>query len=257
MSNERVSDEYRKILAWRIGVAILLLGLWEAIGCLIYGTWISQPTLILNRLGDWAVGTLPLHISTTIIEMVFGFGIGVPGGIVVGLLLGRSPLLGALFRPIIVLFYSVPLIALAPLLILFFGLDMEPKIVLVAVITFFLLFFNTFSGVQAVDKDLIAIFQLMGANRREQFQKVIAPACTAWILAGFKIALPYSLVAATVGEMLMARRGLGFLLTRAAGQFDMTGVYTILVILMVIGILIAEAVTRLEGWLLRWRSPTA
>jgi NitT/TauT family transport system permease protein len=131
---------------------------------------------------------------------------------------------------------------------------MEPKIVLVAVVSFFLLFFNTFAGVQAVDKDLIAIFQLMGGDRREQFQKLIAPACTTWILTGLKIALPYALIAATVGEMLMARRGLGFLLTRAAEQFDMTGVYTALVILMVIGILLAEAATRLERWLLRWRS---
>jgi NitT/TauT family transport system permease protein len=75
----------------------------------------------------------------------------------------------------------------------------------------------------------------------------------AWIVAGFKIAFPYALVAATTGEMLAARDGLGSLLAKAAAQFDMTGVYTVLLILMVIGMLIAEIAVRSEAFLLRWR----
>ncbi len=115
-----------------------------------------------------------------------------------------------MLRPIIVAFYSVPLVALAPLFIMFFGLDMLPKIVLVTIVVFFLLFFNTFAGASPVDRRSDrAGRSLMGSTRREIFKKVVAPACMAWIIGGIKTALPYALVAATTGEMLAARRGIG------------------------------------------------
>jgi NitT/TauT family transport system permease protein len=142
---------------------------------------------------------------------------------------------------------------MAPLLILWFGLDLQPKIVLVTVVVFFLVFFNTFTGVGAIDRDMIASFQLLGANKREEFQKVVAPGSMAWILSGVKIALPYSLAAATTGELLAARYGLGSLLARAAQQFDMTGVYAALLVLMAMGILTSETATLIERRLLRWR----
>jgi NitT/TauT family transport system permease protein len=136
---------------------------------------------------------------------------------------------------------------------MFFGLDMLPKIVLVTIVVFFLLFFNTFAGATSVDHDLIAQVELMGSNRREKFQKVVAPACMAWIVGGIKIALPYALVAATTGEMLAARRGLGFVLSDAAGQFDMTSLYAALFILMLLGLAVSEVAAWSERRVLRWR----
>jgi NitT/TauT family transport system permease protein len=94
---------------------------------------------------------------------------------------------------------------------------------------------------------------LMGASRREAFQKLILPASSAWILSGLKIALPYALIAATVGEMIAARRGLGFLVTRSASQIDMTGLYAALVVLMLIGVAVGTAANALEARVLRWR----
>jgi NitT/TauT family transport system permease protein len=144
-------------------------------------------------------------------------------------------------------------VALAPLLIMWFGLGLMPKIALVTLVSFLLLFFNTFAGARAVDKDWIALLQVMGATPRELFQKVAAPACMTWIMSGLKNALPYALIAATIGEIMLAREGLGFLITEAAGQFDMTGVYTALFVMMVLGAVINELAARVEGWLLRWR----
>jgi NitT/TauT family transport system permease protein len=95
---------------------------------------------------------------------------------------------------------------------------------------------------------------LMGASPREEFQKLILPAASAWILSGLKIALPYALIAATVGEMIAARRGLGFLVTRSASQIDMTGLYAALVVLMLIGVAVGTAANALEGRILRWRA---
>ena len=241
------------IVAWQIVVGILLLAAWEEAGTLTGSPWISRPSLIARQIGEWLAGDLYIHVATTAAEMAAGLVLGTALGILAGLLLGRSPVLAIILRPIIVALYSVPLISLAPLLIMFFGLDMMPKIVLVTVVVFFLLFFNTFAGVEAVDRDLITALQLMGSNRREQFQKVIAPACTAWIIGGIKIALPYALVATTTGEMLSARRGLGFLLSEAASQFDTTALYAVLFLLMLMGLAVSETAARLEHWMLRWR----
>ena len=94
----------------------------------------------------------------------------------------------------------------------------------------------------------------MGARRWEVFFKVVLPASMAWILGGIKVALPYALVATITGEMLAARSGLGFVLNQASQQFNMTSIYAVLAILMVIGILVSEVAVRLESWLLRWRN---
>jgi len=241
------------IVIWQIVVGVLLLGVWEAAGYLSESPWISRPSLIAATIVHWLFGDLYIHVATTAAEMGTGLVLGTVFGIAAGLVLGRSPTLAIILRPIIFALYSVPLISLAPLLIMFFGLDMMPKIVLVTVVVFFLIFFNTFAGVEAVDRDLITSLQLMGSNRREQFQKVIAPACMAWIIGGIKIALPYALVATTTGEMLSARRGLGFLLSEAASQFNTTALYAVLFILMLMGLIVSEAATRLEQWMLRWR----
>lgn len=241
------------ILLWQVAVGVGLLAAWEALGRLHGSQWTSEPSLIADRLVQWARGNLYLQVATTLTEVVTGLVIGAAFGILAGLVLGRSPLLSVILRPIIVAFYSVPLIALAPLFIMFFGLDMLPKIVLVTIVVFFLLFFNTFAGATSVDHDLIAQVELMGSTRREKFQKVVAPACMAWIVGGFKIALPYALVAATTGEMLAARRGLGFLLSDAASQFDMTSLYAALFILMMMGLAVSEAAAWAERRLLRWR----
>ena len=238
---------------WQVLVGIFLLVAWEAFGRLHGTEWTSEPSLIVARLGRWASGDLYIHIATTLAEVSVGLVTGSLLGALAGLLLGRSPISAGIVRPIVVAFYSVPLVSLAPLFIMFFGLDMLPKMVLVTIVCFFLLFFNTFAGATMVDHDLIAQVELMGCTRREIFQKVVAPACSVWIIGGVKLALPYALVAATTGEMLAARRGVGFLLSDAASQFDMTSLYAALFILMLLGLAVAETAACAERHLLRWR----
>lgn len=241
------------IVLWQVAVGLLLLAGWEAVGRISGGVWTSRPTLIAVRLAGWLQGTLYAHLATTVVEVIVGLTLGAFFGVLAGLLLGRAPVAAGILRPIVVAFYSVPLIALAPLFIMFFGLDMLPKIVLVTIVVFFLLFFNTFAGASSVDRDLIAQVELMGSTGREKFQKVVAPACMAWIIGGIKTALPYALVAATTGEMLAARRGLGWLLSDAASQFDMTSLYAALFILMLLGLAVTEIASWSERHLLRWR----
>lgn len=240
-------------VAWQVGLGLALLATWEIAGN--GSQWVSQPSLIGAQLATWFAGPIYIHLWTTSAELVIGLIIGTVTGVLAGLLLGRAPFLADTLRPVIVALYSVPLVSLAPLFIMFFGVEMMPKIVLVSLVVFFLLFFNTFAGVDGIDKDLISSLELMGASRFEIFRKVVVPACTAWVMAGIKIALPYALVATITGEILSARYGLGYLLQQSAQQFNVTSLYAILVILMVIGVLISETAVRVEQRLLRWRNP--
>lgn len=240
------------VLLGRVAVSIALLAGWEWLG---RGdeAWLSRPALVGARLLGWMGGELWPHLLTTLAEIAGGLAIGLPFGALCGLLLGRRPLLAALLRPLVVAAYSVPLVTLAPLLILWFGLDMAPKVVLVGAVSFFLLFFTAFAGVQALDEDQVSGLVLMGATPGEVLRKLVLPASLAWLLSGLRTALPYALVAATVGELMAARHGVGALLSQAASQIDMTGLYAAILVLMALGALLATGAARLEARLLRWR----
>jgi NitT/TauT family transport system permease protein len=247
-----MSDTMKLALA-RSALLLVFLIAWELFGRLVDSTWTSQPSQVAMQIAEWAQDGLAWHIVVTLTEMAVGLAIGVPGGILLGLWLGRSPRAAGLLYPFVVVLNSVPVVALAPLLIMWFGLGMQPKIALVALVSFLLLFFNTFAGAQAVDRDWIDSLELMGATRREQFRMAVAPACVTWIFAGLKNALPYALIAATIGEMMVARAGLGFLITSASAIFDMTALYAVLVVLMLLGAAINLLTERSEAWFLRWR----
>jgi NitT/TauT family transport system permease protein len=251
-----VTAEQRLVIVCRLALLVALLVGWELYGRFVSDVWSSRPSLILGRLWTWSGEGLAGHSATTLMEMGGGLSIGAPLGTLLGLVLGRLPVVAGLMRPIIFGLYSVPLVTLAPLFIFWFGLDLAPKIILVSIVTFFLLFFTTFAGVQTIDRELIENYRLLGASRSEVVRKLIAPACVAWILAGLKIALPYSLISATVGEMLLARSGIGFLLMYASQQIDITGMLAALTILMIIGAVIGEAANRLERRIMRWRIVT-
>ncbi|MEA2879273.1 MAG: sulfonate transport system permease protein [Hyphomicrobiales bacterium] len=242
------------IAFWRCVVLVVLLSGWELYGQFVDDTWFSRPSLIFARIIKLTGEGLAFQIVTTFAEMLAGLLIGVPLGTLLGLILGRLPVIAGLVRPIIFGLYSIPLVTLAPLFIFWFGLGLTPKVILVALVTFFLLFFTTFAGVQTIDREMIDGYRLLGATRAELLRKLIGPACIVWILSGLKLALPYALIAAVVGEMLLARAGLGYLLMSASQQIDMTGLYASLIILMVAGVLVGESVNWVERRVLRWRT---
>jgi len=249
----RRADGTRTVLAWQIAFGASALLIWEIAGRIFGSAWTSLPSQVAERLIVWSQQDLARHITVTLTEVFIGLAAGSAGGVLAGLALGRTKTLALVLRPIIVVLYSVPLVTMAPLLILWFGLEMESKIVLVGVVVFFLMFFNTFAGVQSIDTLLIETLGLMGATRREEYQKVIAPASMAWIFSGIKVSMPYALAAATTGELLGGSFGMGTLLARAGSQFDMTGLYAGLFVLLVIGILLSEGIALLENHFLRWR----
>lgn len=249
----------RRAAAWlwlaRLTVLAAVLALWQAgSGTFLNPFFFSSPIAIGERLGELvASGTLWFHLAVTLQEMAAGFLIGTAAGIAVGLLFGSVPFIGKIFDPFILALYSLPKIALAPLLIIWFGLDLAPKIVLSAMIVFFLVFFNTMSGVRNVDRDLVDVIRVMGASRGQILQKVTLPAALASIFVGLRVSLPYALVGAVTGELIASNKGLGSLIQRSAAYFDTPGVFAGLIVLMLITTVLDVGLQRLEARTLRWR----
>lgn len=261
VESRRFAEGWR-LWAVRLGLLAVVIAAWELVAgspktefALVDKFWTSQPSDIAARLADWiARGTLWLHLLITLQEMVVGLVIGSAVGVAVGFVLGRNLTLARILDPFIMAIYSVPKLALAPLFILWFGVGLEPKIVLVATACFFLLFLNTYSGVRDVDRELLDIIRLMGATQRDLLFKVVLPSSSPWILTGLKAAVPYSLIGAVVGEIMASNRGLGYLLIHAQGQYDTAGVFAAIIVLMIMGLLLNEVVNRSEAHLLRWKS---
>jgi NitT/TauT family transport system permease protein len=261
VESRRFAEGWR-LSAIRISLLVVVLGAWQALAgnpkvefAVVDKFWTSRPSDIAQRLGEWMTrGTLWLHLLVTLEEMAIGLVIGSVFGVAVGFLLGRSLTLARVLDPFIMAIYSIPKLALAPLFILWFGVGLEPKIVLVSTACFFLLYLNTYSGVRDVDHELIDIIRLMGASQRDLLFKVVLPSASPWILTGLKAAVPYSLIGAVVGEIMASNRGVGYLLIYAQGQYDTAGVFAAIIVLMVMGLLLNEVVNRSESYLMRWKA---
>ncbi|UCE31789.1 MAG: ABC transporter permease, partial [Burkholderiales bacterium] len=247
------TKRFRRIAQIAVGVGFLLL--WElASGPLVDPFFVSSPSAVFAKLGDWlARGELFMHLGITLYATAIGFVVGSVLGFSVGFVFGRYEAIGAIFDPYITAIYCLPKIALAPLFIMWFGIGIESKIAMSAVIVFFLVFLNTYSGVRDVNPIHIHGVRIMGANEWQLLRTVIAPSAAAWVLTGLKVSVPYALIGTVVGEFMSSNRGVGFMIAQSSALFDTAGVFAGLALLATVGGTINELLKRLERHLLRWR----
>lgn len=243
------------ILALRLGLAAALFSFWEfASGAFELDFFFSRPSDILRTLLKWIDdGSLVFHLGITALEAGLGFMIGGLAGVSLGLVLGRSRLLADILEPFLTAFYSLPKAALAPLFILWFGIGLQMKVILTAAVVFFLVFLNTFTGVREVSRDQIAILRLMGARERHLLTKVVIPSALVWVFTGLRLSVPYALIGAIVGEIIASNRGLGYLLSNSAAQFDTAGVFATLFVIMGLSLVLNQVVKSAERKLLPWK----
>jgi NitT/TauT family transport system permease protein len=239
----------------QILLGLVLLAIWQySAGRLVDKFMISSPIDVMTRLWGWiAGGTIYVHVWATVYATVYGFVIGAVAGVVGGLWLGLSPFLSRLLDPYIWAFNALPKVALAPLFILWFGLGINSKVALAAVLVVFLVFVNTFAGVREVDPDLVDSLRLMRAKRRQILTKVVLPSATSWIFVGLKTAVPYALIGTIIGEMIAANRGLGYLVQRSGSEFDTAGVFAALVVIAVLAVIFNEMVGRVQDRIQGWK----
>jgi NitT/TauT family transport system permease protein len=244
----------RTPLVWglRIAFGLLLLGTWElASGRWVRPFWVSKPSMIAARLIDLAAsGELFLHTRVTVEETLLGLLAGmlrVPAGI----LFARVRFLEAVVSPFVMALYSLPRVALAPLFILWFGIGLLSKVVLVFSMVFFVAFYNTYQGVKNVDPDLVDCLRAMKATDRQIVRYVVFPSIATWILTSLRMNIAMSLIGAVLSEMVASNRGLGYYIQFSSGNFDTTGVFTGLAVVIAVAMVLESLTNALERRVLR------
>jgi NitT/TauT family transport system permease protein len=240
----------------RVALVTILLLAWQ-FAPVSRGTkfWLSSPSLILGTLRQWiGDGTLWVHLQATLAVMAEGYVLGCVAGIGIGIVLGLFPRLHRVLSPFLTGFYAMPKIALAPLFIILLGVGDGSKIALVALTVFFLVLTNTIDGVRDVDRDLVQSLTLMGATRLEIIRKVLVRGALPWIFTGMRIAVRYAFTNTLLAELIAANRGLGFLIEFNSGNFNITGAYAGIAVLVLCSVLLTELLSRLEAGVSRWRN---
>jgi NitT/TauT family transport system permease protein len=252
----RISMANRVALA-QVFLLAIVLAFWEiASGRLFDVFWVSRPSLILEYLWDFLRRDFLKHFYFTMTATGVGFALGAIGGLIAGILLSRSAFMAAVLDPFLVAINGIPRVALAPLFVVWFGIGLLPKIVLVFTLVFFVIFYNTYSGIRAVEKSYVDLAWVMGAGDRDIFRKVVLPAATPYIFLGLKLSIPYALIGAIIGEFVASSAGLGWKIQVETSQYNTTGTMAGLMVLMATVIAMNALFSLFERRMLRWRPPS-
>lgn len=242
----------------RIVLFLSLLAGWELLARfgILNPFYSSQPSHILLDLPRfYSDGKLLHHTGVTLAEAMWGLALGTLFGIIVAFFLGLFDFLGKVIEPLITALYGIPKLALAPIFVLWFGLGLESKVIMSGLLVFFLVFFSTYGGIKAVDRNILISVRLMGATQGQIIRKVILPSAVPWILAGVRGGLGASLIGAIVGEYMGASAGLGWVISTATSFFQVDRVMSCIFLLFVVGIVFNAVLKHIEKILLKWRPP--
>jgi sulfonate transport system permease protein len=256
----------RRLLMWaaRLAVLVIVVGGWQLFTSvkIVDPFFFGQPTGIVKQLQDWAAhgtqyGSLWLQIWVTMKEALLGFVFGVAGGVVAGVLLGQVPFLADVLGPYIKVVNAIPRIVLGSIFTVAFGLAITSKVLLAAVLVFFVVFFNAFQGVHEVDRNLINNARVLGASRRQITRHVVLPSALTWIIASLHVAFGFAIIGAIVGEFLGSQKGLGLVIASAQNNFNPNGVFAAMLIIAIVALTAEGLIAQLERRLLAWRPRTS
>lgn len=214
--------------------------------------------LVLKALGAWFYSAISsregyyLHLGYTFAEAMLGFFIGSSIGILFGTLTSQFVLLERTLLPYIIAFQSLPKVAVAPLLVIWFGFGMTSKVVIVCLLTFFPLLVNSIAGFKSVEPERIDLLRSLSATRWDIFFKVKFPSALPYIFAGLDMALVYAVIGAIVGEFVGAQRGLGVLIMQMNFAMDISGVFSVFILLSSIGVSLHLIMRRVRRRILFW-----
>jgi NitT/TauT family transport system permease protein len=191
--------------------------------------------------------------AITLKNTFFGFFTGVVSGFAAGLILGRSDRLSAIFQPFITAVNSIPRIALAPIIVLAFGIGDVSKVVTSWIVVVFLVFFNTFEGARSIDEGFINVARLLGASEWQITRTVVIPSTMAWVFASLSPAISFALIGVIVGEFIGAEHGIGRLIIESEARGEASGMMVAVIVLMLVGVALSALIRRLQAYLLRWQ----
>jgi NitT/TauT family transport system permease protein len=198
-------------------------------------------------------GTILSHLEATFTAALAGLLFGVLLGIVLGFAAALIPFLADVFEPIMMLLNAIPRVILAPLFVIWLGIELPSKIALAVVLVAVLIFFAVFSGIKDVNQVLVDRVRTLGGGRMVLLREVYIPSVTAWVLGSLKVAVGFAFTGACVGEFVAATRGLGYLLQFAQSTYNAALTIGLILLIMVFVLLLFMGAEAVEQQLLRWR----
>jgi NitT/TauT family transport system permease protein len=237
------------IFAAQIGILVGIIGGWEiaARTGLIDAFFWSQPSAILRTLLIFfTAGDAFTDIAFTFRSTIFGFLIGTVTGSLIGLSFWWSKNYAAIVQPYIICFESLPKLALAPLIILVFGLGLASKVAIASALTLVVSTLTTYAGVKALDRDSERLFYSLGASRWQVFRKLVVPFCLPWIISVLRVNIGLALTGAIVGEFIASQHGLGRAILYAGQTYDIALVWVAVLVLSTLAIVMYVGVSWLE-----------
>lgn len=251
---QTLSDD-RSVLLAQIGLLVGILGLWEVsvLTGQVSGSRFGAPSAIAGHLWtSLANGELFSNGWVTLYEQFWGFVIGVGAGTAAGLGLWWTPQLARALEPVVAVFNSIPKIALAPPMIVWFGIFEASKIALAASLCVVIAWLAAAEGVRRVDPDQLDMVRAMGGKRRHAFFGVVVPSSMPWIIASLKINIGFALVGVVVGEFVASNHGLGYMAVQASMFFLISKLWMIVFVISAIAAVQYMLVLQLEKRLLHW-----
>jgi NitT/TauT family transport system permease protein len=236
-----------------VGAILLSIGIWQlAVSVLgIPAYLLPSPIGVAERLAS-DFRFLAYHSSITTLETIGGFLLSIVIGIPLGIILVWSRTLERAIMPLLVVSQAFPKVAIAPLIIIWFGLGLFPKVLIAFSVAFFPIVVSTIAGMRSVDAELTDLARSMQASSLKMFLKIRLPFAMPQIFSGLKVAIAFATVGAVVGEWVGAESGLGYLLLWANANLDTPLLFAVLVALMVIGLVLYYAVEFAERFAIPW-----
>jgi len=236
-----------------VGLIVALLFLWQGVG-MVWSVpmWLLPSPLQIAQAGVAARLIMAPHVSQTLLETGAGLALALMVGLLFAVIVDVSAPLRRAFYPLLVVSQTIPIVALAPLLVIWFGYGILPKVLVVGLVCFFPIVIGTADGLRSADPDLIALMRTMGATRSQIFLKVRVPGALPSFFSSLKIAVTYSVVGAIIGEWVGASRGLGVFMLRASNSFRTDWVFAAIAVTALLSVILFVIVTGLERLMLRW-----
>lgn len=231
-----------------------LLLIWEL------GVWLSRTPVYLlpppSRVAMRFVSDFSLlseHFLVTLVEVLLGFFTALVAALLAALAIFYNKTIERLLYPLMIFLQNMPLFAIAPLLKLWLGFTIWPKIIIAALIAFFPIAVNTVDGLRSTESELIKFFKILGASPRQTLLKLLFPAALPFIFSGARVGVTLSVVGAVIGEWVGAQSGLGYLMLRANATLKTDLVFAAIFSLAALGTLLFGLLSLLERWALPWR----
>lgn len=237
-----------------LALVLLLLTAWQWVAGSVGLTFVlPSPTQVMAKLWELREVLFTVHLPATLLVVFTGLFISILLGVGLAVWMRASKIAEKTFYPLMISSQTIPIIALAPIFVLWFGYSIWSQVAVTILITFFPIAVNTFDGLRSSSREYSELLLTMGANRKDLFFKLYLPSALPHFYSGLKVAVTLSVIGAAIGEWLGAQAGLGYFSRRMMTQFDGAGVFAPIVLLSLIGIGLFMITVMLEKITLRWR----